>query len=206
MSSKYTKGREIMQRKGFTLAEVLITLSIIGVVAALTIPAITASSNEARAKTSIKKAVSVLNQALTMSVAQDGLTANSVTGTGGTSNTLKNIFQSYLSTLSFDNANNTLTTADGMVYTFWLNGTAGCNSPANNLANAATCLVEVDINGNSGSNVVGNKNNYSDLYYLIIRDNDVIPANANANFTIPAGLRGATKVLTDDVAQDALLN
>ncbi|NLF82861.1 MAG: prepilin-type N-terminal cleavage/methylation domain-containing protein, partial [Candidatus Gastranaerophilales bacterium] len=67
-----------MKKKGFTLAEVLITLSIIGVVAALTIPAITASTNEARARSSIKKAVSVLNQALTLSIAQEGQGANSV--------------------------------------------------------------------------------------------------------------------------------
>lgn len=59
---------------GFTLAEVLITLAIIGVVAALTIPSVIANSNQQEFKTGLKKAVSVLNSAINMNIAQDGET------------------------------------------------------------------------------------------------------------------------------------
>lgn len=49
---------------GFTLAEVLITLGIIGVVAAMTIPTLMASSKKTAYVTGLKKAFSQTNQAL----------------------------------------------------------------------------------------------------------------------------------------------
>ena len=56
----------------FTLAEVLITLAIIGVVAALSIPAVISNSQQQEFKTGLRKAVSVLNSAITMNMALDG--------------------------------------------------------------------------------------------------------------------------------------
>ena len=57
------------KRFGFTLAEVLITLGIIGVVAAMTIPTLISNTNGAQFKTAYKKALSTLNQAAVMNVA-----------------------------------------------------------------------------------------------------------------------------------------
>ena len=61
-----------MKKRGFTLAEVLITLAIIGVVAALTIPSVISNSQQQEFKTGLRKAVSVLNSAITMNMAIDG--------------------------------------------------------------------------------------------------------------------------------------
>ena len=58
------------KRFGFTLAEVLITLGIIGVVAAMSIPALIANTNSAKFKSQFKKSLSSLNQAALMSQAQ----------------------------------------------------------------------------------------------------------------------------------------
>ena len=55
--------------KGFTLAEVLITLGIIGVVAAMTMPTLINSTQGAQYKTAYKKALSVLSQAIVMNIA-----------------------------------------------------------------------------------------------------------------------------------------
>lgn len=49
--------------EAFTLAEVLITLGIIGIVAAMTIPTLIANSNSLKYKAQFKKTVSTLNQA-----------------------------------------------------------------------------------------------------------------------------------------------
>lgn len=59
-------------KKGFTLAEVLITLAIIGVVAAITIPSVISNSQQLEFKTGLRKAVSVLNSAITMNMAIEG--------------------------------------------------------------------------------------------------------------------------------------
>ena len=59
------------KRFGFTLAEVLITLGIIGVVAAMTIPTLISNTNGAQFKTGFKKALSTLNQAAIMNVAME---------------------------------------------------------------------------------------------------------------------------------------
>lgn len=58
----------------FTLAEVLITLAIIGVVAAMTIPSVIVNTNQSEFKTGLRKAVSVLNSSITMNNALEGET------------------------------------------------------------------------------------------------------------------------------------
>ena len=58
------------KRFGFTLAEVLITLGIIGVVAAMTIPTLIANTNGAKFRSQFKKSISTLNQAGLMAQAQ----------------------------------------------------------------------------------------------------------------------------------------
>lgn len=57
-------------KKGFTLAEVLITLGIIGVVAAMTIPTLIQNTNSVKFASQFKKSISTLSQAALMSQAQ----------------------------------------------------------------------------------------------------------------------------------------
>ena len=55
-----------MKKNGFTLAEVLITLTIIGVVATLTLPALMTNTAEQQAKTALKKGINTLTEAAQM--------------------------------------------------------------------------------------------------------------------------------------------
>jgi prepilin-type N-terminal cleavage/methylation domain-containing protein len=59
-------------KKAFTLAEVLITLGIIGVVAALTMPSLIANYKKRETVKRLKKAYSVLNQAMKLSEVENG--------------------------------------------------------------------------------------------------------------------------------------
>jgi len=59
------------KRFGFTLAEVLITLGIIGVVAAMTMPTLINQTNGAQYKAAYKKALSAIAQGITLNVALD---------------------------------------------------------------------------------------------------------------------------------------
>lgn len=61
-----------MRYKGFTLAEVLITLGVIGVVAAMTLPTLIQEHREKARVTQVKKAYSILSQAFTMAVQEYG--------------------------------------------------------------------------------------------------------------------------------------
>jgi prepilin-type N-terminal cleavage/methylation domain-containing protein len=60
-------------KNGFTLAEVLITLAIIGVVAALTIPSVVKNYQKTQTTAKLRKAWSAINQAYNMSQAQNGM-------------------------------------------------------------------------------------------------------------------------------------
>ncbi len=64
--------RNIRGSRAFTLAEVLITLGIIGVVAALTIPSLIQKKQEKERVSQLKKVYSSLSQAFIMSVSQYG--------------------------------------------------------------------------------------------------------------------------------------
>ena len=61
-----------MYKKGFTLSEVLITLGVIGVVAAMTIPTIIENHQKQVVTSRMKKFYSTFNQALQMSVNEHG--------------------------------------------------------------------------------------------------------------------------------------
>lgn len=61
-----------MKKNGFTLAEVLITLTIIGVIATITLPALITNTQEQQARTAFKKGISTLTDISQMNQAIDG--------------------------------------------------------------------------------------------------------------------------------------
>ena len=61
------------QRTVFTLAEVLVTLGIIGVVTALTLPTVIDNSRNKQLESALKKSYSTLSQALDMYYAEEGV-------------------------------------------------------------------------------------------------------------------------------------
>lgn len=60
-----------MFKKAFTLAEILITLGVIGVVAAITIPGLVNSYKKKVVETKLKHSYSIINQAVKLSVAEN---------------------------------------------------------------------------------------------------------------------------------------
>ena len=73
MNNKYSKSEVSMRKKfAFTLAEVLITLGIIGVVAAMTMPTLIKNYQKKQTATQMRKTYAVLENALTMARAEHG--------------------------------------------------------------------------------------------------------------------------------------
>ena len=65
--------RGLSMKKAFTLAEVLITLGIIGVVAAMTMPSLIQNVRNRELESGLKKGASVIGQALNMYQAENGV-------------------------------------------------------------------------------------------------------------------------------------
>lgn len=116
-------------KKGFTLAEVLITVAIIGVVAAISIPSVISNSQQQEFKTGLRKAVSVLNSAITMNMALDGESPydnqdlfNYLQRHMNIMKTAANIFEMYASVAGASdnhiNGNAVFYTTDGMRFEF----------------------------------------------------------------------------------------
>ena len=95
--------KEEMKRKAFSLAEVLITLAVIGFVAALTIPVLTAKYKEKIAYTRLKQAYSLFSQAYLRVVTDNGPVEiwdiDSASTPAGAAK-LYALFKPYLSTIS----------------------------------------------------------------------------------------------------------
>lgn len=162
------------KRFGFTLAEVLITLGIIGVVAAMTIPTLMNSTGQAEFKTGFKKIVSTLNQAITMNVALNSTDFGNLTAAVATDpnstfymfiNRMNLVKTSTASDTDLDTgasvpvsgaANYTLYFNDGMVFGF--PAAAGlCVSPGMLAAGpSANCVGVVDVNGLKKPNKLSN--------------------------------------------------
>lgn len=173
------KGREIMKKSyGFTLAEVLITLGIIGVVAAMTIPTLMNQTSGAEFKTGFKKMISTLNQAITMNVALNStdfsnLTATALTDTTSTAGMIgqrMSVIGSEEGGTAFGSmaggTNYTLYFSDGMAISF-PKAAASCAD-----STTTTCRMVVDVNGKklpnrlSTATNAATKNNMADQFVL----------------------------------------
>ena len=164
------------KHKAFTLAEALITLVIIGVIAALTIPAILVNTEQHEYKSALKKALSALNQAIEMNIALEGYGPLEVTvpmsqaDAGNTEDSLFQFFKNRMNVISTSRsydmggtANWAFFTADGMRYEFPGTPTAGggtftagnvkCATAGGNIQDddgnnySTPCLIIVDVNG-----------------------------------------------------------
>ena len=167
------------KRFGFTLAEVLITLGIIGVVAAMTMPTLMNQTNGAQYKAAYKKALSAISQGVTLNVALDGGSfADTVAGTAGKTtqptgggDSIASILGSRMNVASavtedqmgYDivegstkltkaATNTTLFFNDGTAFTF-KNGDAACTKDQAGVTNNV-CTGYIDVNGKKGPNKV----------------------------------------------------
>ena len=72
LAEVFSPCRKVNFSFGFTLAEVLITLGIIGVVAAITLPTLIQNSQRRELQVGLKKGYSTISQALDMYYAENG--------------------------------------------------------------------------------------------------------------------------------------
>jgi prepilin-type N-terminal cleavage/methylation domain-containing protein len=186
--------------KAFTLAEVLITLGIIGVIAVLTIPVLMQTIQDVQFKTAWKKEYSVLNQAYVSKIQDNGITKN---GDWGTPQAMKDVFKNYFSyikecdgTQTFSSCWNnigaynkttgalypTLTwwtssnysailLTDGTTFQFDAGGLA-CTTPSD--AGGGECgRIMIDVNGPKNPNTWGR-----DIFWAYVYPDRLLPCGA----------------------------
>ena len=142
-----------MKKIAFTLAEVLLTLTIVGVVSALTVPNIMSAVDEKELQAQAKKAYNTLQTAVNMvyattrrtpeDVTQTKLLGFFVSGSHG-AQVLKTVENQDGSTWPW-----VVGTADGAIYFVKREGHNCVKNPA---SIAQTCFIMVDINGTDGPN------------------------------------------------------
>ncbi len=152
----YKNERYYEMKKGaFTLAEVLLTLAIIGVVAAMTVPSLMTSTEDKKLGAAAKKAYNTLQNAITMKQAQTDLTPADV-GSGETLfGMLMGKTNDKVQVLKYNEVNSdaagatVITTPDGIVMQISKTGACG-NGYGDDASKAAACYVTVDVNGTEG--------------------------------------------------------
>lgn len=177
--------------KAFTLAEVLITLGIIGVVAGITIPTLVQNTQNAEFKTAMKKNFSIFSGVYERIKAENGTFQDILVNcTNGDHNCFKNALKQYLSYVRDCDSNSskgvcfpvTLRQLNNSVpsYAFQDSNTAGlvlkdgtsvaifldtvnCTTPRNTFTDECG-WVTIDVNGLKGPNVFG-KDAYTFMFY-----------------------------------------
>ena len=172
------------KKMGFTLAEVLITLVIIGVIAAMTVPTLMNNTNSQEYRTGLKKAVSMLNQAVTMHYALEGrLMSDYTTATLYRDSVFMSRLNVIRTAASSTFAGATVTapvfyTADGMK--FAINSQTACASAGTNVC--ATILI--DVNGDKRPNQATTvATDPKDTYVVQMFSNRIVPANVDSYVT-----------------------
>jgi len=193
-------------KNGFTLAEVLITLGIIGIVAAMTIPTLMNQTNQLESITALKKANSVLTSALRLNAMDNGGDlANSFTdvsdfkdklasnlkilkdcnGTGigtcwpSSTKKLNNSSDIVSAWTTFLNGDPSVILADGSSLHFdYTNGDPNCLSgwSGESLVSDVCMVIMVDVNGLKPPNVLG-----KDTFRFFVKNNaTLVPFGASS--------------------------
>lgn len=196
-----------MKKLGFTLAEVLITLVIIGVIAAMTVPTLMNNTNAQEFRSALKKAISGVNQALTLHYALEGLSATDYTS--GTK-LVDDVFKTRMSvidgqsTFTTDDCtgNDVFTTADGII--FCVTNYSSANSDDQGVKcdtyNETPCVVTdgkanlwIDVNGVKKPNkATTSSKRPRDIYQAQIYAQKVVPyGKPTQEVMFDAGVSGA---------------
>ena len=180
-----------MRKFAFTLSEVLITLVIIGIIAAITIPTLMNNTNGQEYRSALKKAISQLNQALVLNYALTGLSSHDYTSAELIVNEIfskrMNVIDGESQFTSSDCDGTVFTTDDGMI--FCVNNYSSAYSDVKGVScdiyNMTPCVQSdgpnlwIDVNGVRKPNrATASYQRPRDIYQAQIYSQKVVPYGA----------------------------
>lgn len=167
-----------MKKNGFTLAEVLITLAIIGVVATMTLPALMTNTAEQQAKTALKKGINTLTEAAQMNQSIEGFDYASLTEAATDNTETQSLYgllakrtsidyvksgqgklETHQGTATADNANYAVFFRDGSAISFPKGTVSTTHAQGVTMQNDGLVYgipVLFDTNGTKGPNILSN--------------------------------------------------
>ncbi len=187
-----------MKKLGFTLAEVLITLVVIGVIAAMTVPSLINNTKANEYRSALKKALATANQSLYLHYADEGegiRAAGPMKNYSASMYFKTHLYKYFKGKLFFSfPGSETLCTdteaaqmADGSIFcvdfTNWDVGADDSPTSACNSQNTVGCAKDltkpnlyIDVNGNKGPNeITTDAKNPKDQYEIMIYNKKVVP-------------------------------
>lgn len=162
-----------MKKNGFTLAEILISLGIVGTIAAITLPSLMTNTTTAQIGPKLAKAVSVFEQANEALLNDSAVDKLSETGYTSTGNSYGNALCNYLKITN--TGANTFLSKDGIKYSISANNTP---SPVGRSAHAQRIGdITIDINGNSNPNTSA-----TDIFYFSLWNDGSLRPKGSINW------------------------
>ncbi|MBR6163367.1 type II secretion system protein [bacterium] len=212
-------NRSFGQCNAFTLAEVLITLVIIGVIAAITVPTLMNKTNNQEYVSRLKKAYSTMSQATNLIIAEEGTAQADKGGWADSGNHIYELYKKHLNNAkecgAFSNCYNgnykklsgpdypwewrsigdmhKLILSDGTQIIFE-HDNAACESFG--VFENRCMQIIIDVNGNKKPNKLGR-----DAFYFVLQPYSFVPAGcsntSNCNVTDGSGTSCACRVLRE---------
>ena len=191
-----------MKKSAFTLAEVLITLVIIGVIASMTIPTLIKKKNSHEYVSRLRKVYSTMAQATKKIIAEEG---NPKEAWASSISSVYNMYKKHLvitkecgnsdclgyTYTNFSNFNvpyyQRFVLSDGAIVNF-----AELNSTCAAWGDGICEWIDVDVNGIKGPNIPG-----VDIFALNLTVDGLIPANCNNYIDSCTGTYCTCKVLKE---------
>ena len=210
-------------KNGFTLAEVLITLVIIGVIAAMTIPTLINKTNNQEYVSRLKKTYSTLAQATNRIIADEGNPRADIGGWATSHQAIYDMYKKYLSkakecnvgetcfapidykkyntnvSANWDIGNKTnlgrLVLADGAFVDFQFN--------SDSCSGKNCALLHVDVNGQKGPNMFG-----KDAFRFYLGEDGLFPTGCsnNRDNCLTAGSSNSGSFCTCTVLREGAIN
>ena len=169
-----------MKKLAFTLAEVLIALVIIGIVAAITLPVLSANYREEAAKAALKKNYSILTQAFNLAYLYISKTCGHTAGCFERTKAKNGQYATHSSEYGFGNSapfNFILNDGTAISLDYWYNSSVNNLGVEKNLLDPnANLVIGVDINGSKKPNVSG-----IDVFAFVLTKNGLVPAGYDNN-------------------------